>query len=213
MLDCIFVAPGGNCQALPGSGFWTHCASAPPLCYNICSPLRCVKQKVRLVCGSVITPQFVQCCDMTKKWLFCLTSGPGDGFFSSAFQSRLIGNNLHNASMPECESQTLVWIKPHDVAAASLENNKIDKGVKDFVLMTFFWRHKWNSTVSRSVSLFFLSIILWVNIVSFWCRPGLWLRHYNKKPPYRRRVFALPLAPLPRGGGSKAATGQEHSQK
>ncbi|KAM4690845.1 protein O-mannosyl-transferase 2 [Rhinophrynus dorsalis] len=28
-------------------------------------------------------------------------SGPGDGFFSSAFQSRLVGNNLHNASMPE----------------------------------------------------------------------------------------------------------------
>ncbi|KAG2457565.1 POMT2 transferase, partial [Polypterus senegalus] len=28
-------------------------------------------------------------------------SGPGDGFFSSAFQSRLTGNNLHNASMPE----------------------------------------------------------------------------------------------------------------
>ncbi|XP_072284506.1 protein O-mannosyl-transferase 2 [Pyxicephalus adspersus] len=28
-------------------------------------------------------------------------SGPGDGFFSSAFQSRLDGNNLHNASMPE----------------------------------------------------------------------------------------------------------------
>uniref|UniRef100_A0A5F8HA49 Dolichyl-phosphate-mannose--protein mannosyltransferase n=1 Tax=Monodelphis domestica TaxID=13616 RepID=A0A5F8HA49_MONDO len=28
-------------------------------------------------------------------------SGPGDGFFSSAFQSRLLGNNLHNASIPE----------------------------------------------------------------------------------------------------------------
>ncbi|KAE8586088.1 hypothetical protein XENTR_v10021546 [Xenopus tropicalis] len=28
-------------------------------------------------------------------------SGSGDGFFSSAFQSRLIGNNLHSASMPE----------------------------------------------------------------------------------------------------------------
>ncbi|NWU66502.1 POMT2 transferase, partial [Pterocles burchelli] len=28
-------------------------------------------------------------------------SGPGDGFFSSAFQSRLIGNNLHNVSIPE----------------------------------------------------------------------------------------------------------------
>lgn len=34
---------------------------------------------------------------------FLLRSGPGDGFFSSAFQSRLIGNNLHNATMPECE--------------------------------------------------------------------------------------------------------------
>ncbi|XP_019407612.1 PREDICTED: protein O-mannosyl-transferase 2 [Crocodylus porosus] len=28
-------------------------------------------------------------------------SGPGDGFYSSAFQSRLIGNNLHNVSIPE----------------------------------------------------------------------------------------------------------------
>ncbi|OPJ83264.1 protein O-mannosyl-transferase 2 isoform A [Patagioenas fasciata monilis] len=28
-------------------------------------------------------------------------SGPGDGFFSSAFQSQLIGNNLHNVSIPE----------------------------------------------------------------------------------------------------------------
>uniref|UniRef100_A0A8D0FTA9 Protein O-mannosyl-transferase 2 n=1 Tax=Strix occidentalis caurina TaxID=311401 RepID=A0A8D0FTA9_STROC len=27
--------------------------------------------------------------------------GPGDGFFSSAFQSQLIGNNLHNVSIPE----------------------------------------------------------------------------------------------------------------
>lgn len=33
--------------------------------------------------------------------LFC--SGPGDGFFSSAFQSQLIGNNLHNVSVPERE--------------------------------------------------------------------------------------------------------------
>lgn len=33
--------------------------------------------------------------------LFC--SGPGDGFFSSAFQSQLIGNNLHNVSIPERE--------------------------------------------------------------------------------------------------------------
>ncbi|XP_064514892.1 protein O-mannosyl-transferase 2 isoform X3 [Pseudopipra pipra] len=31
----------------------------------------------------------------------CADSGPGDGFFSSAFQSQLIGNNLHNVSIPE----------------------------------------------------------------------------------------------------------------
>uniref|UniRef100_A0ACB8G6L5 Uncharacterized protein n=1 Tax=Sphaerodactylus townsendi TaxID=933632 RepID=A0ACB8G6L5_9SAUR len=31
-------------------------------------------------------------------------SGPGDGFFSSGFQSRLIGNNLHNVSVPEYHS-------------------------------------------------------------------------------------------------------------
>ncbi|XP_025912931.1 protein O-mannosyl-transferase 2 isoform X4 [Apteryx rowi] len=31
----------------------------------------------------------------------CADSGPGDGFFSSAFQSQLIGNNLHNVSVPE----------------------------------------------------------------------------------------------------------------
>uniref|UniRef100_A0A8D0H019 Protein O-mannosyl-transferase 2 n=1 Tax=Sphenodon punctatus TaxID=8508 RepID=A0A8D0H019_SPHPU len=32
---------------------------------------------------------------------FLFFSGPGDGFFSSGFQSRLIGNNLHNVSVPE----------------------------------------------------------------------------------------------------------------
>ena len=29
------------------------------------------------------------------------SSGNGDGFYSSAFQSQLIGNRLHNVSMPE----------------------------------------------------------------------------------------------------------------
>lgn len=28
-------------------------------------------------------------------------SGNGDGFYSSAFQSKLLGNSLHNASMPK----------------------------------------------------------------------------------------------------------------
>ena len=29
------------------------------------------------------------------------SSGNGDGFYSSAFQSQLIGNRLYNVSMPE----------------------------------------------------------------------------------------------------------------
>lgn len=34
--------------------------------------------------------------------LFILNkSGNGDGFYSSAFQSKLLGNSLHNASMPK----------------------------------------------------------------------------------------------------------------
>ncbi|XP_077179442.1 protein O-mannosyl-transferase 2 isoform X4 [Paroedura picta] len=35
------------------------------------------------------------------KYNSCANGGPGDGFFSSGFQSRLIGNNLHNVSVPE----------------------------------------------------------------------------------------------------------------
>ena len=31
-------------------------------------------------------------------------SGNGDGFFSSAFQSTLEGNELHDLQVPECKS-------------------------------------------------------------------------------------------------------------
>ena len=35
-------------------------------------------------------------------------SGNGDGFFSSEFQSTLVGNELHDHRIPECESCTFL---------------------------------------------------------------------------------------------------------
>ncbi|XP_051775823.1 protein O-mannosyl-transferase 2 [Erpetoichthys calabaricus] len=51
-------------------------------------------------------------------------SGPGDGFFSSAFQSRLTGNNLHNASMPEYLAYgSLVTVKNIRIAGGYLHSH------------------------------------------------------------------------------------------
>uniref|UniRef100_A0A8C5G3H0 Protein O-mannosyl-transferase 2 n=1 Tax=Gouania willdenowi TaxID=441366 RepID=A0A8C5G3H0_GOUWI len=53
------------------------------------------------VLGLILLPLFLYVTIFTVHFAVLNKSGPGDGFFSSAFQSRLIGNNLHNASMPE----------------------------------------------------------------------------------------------------------------
>lgn len=53
------------------------------------------------VFGLIILPLFLYATIFAVHFIVLSKSGPGDGFFSSAFQSRLIGNNLHNASMPE----------------------------------------------------------------------------------------------------------------
>uniref|UniRef100_A0A8B9RF71 Protein O-mannosyl-transferase 2 n=1 Tax=Astyanax mexicanus TaxID=7994 RepID=A0A8B9RF71_ASTMX len=51
--------------------------------------------------GLIILPLFLYTTIFAVHFAVLNRSGPGDGFFSSAFQSRLIGNNLHNATMPE----------------------------------------------------------------------------------------------------------------
>ncbi|XP_037550439.1 protein O-mannosyl-transferase 2 [Nematolebias whitei] len=53
------------------------------------------------VVGLILLPLFLYITIFAAHFVVLNKSGPGDGFFSSAFQSRLIGNNLHNASMPE----------------------------------------------------------------------------------------------------------------
>lgn len=51
-------------------------------------------------------------------------SGCGDGFFSSAFQSRLIGNSLHNASMPrEVAYGAKVTLKNHKTGGGYLHSH------------------------------------------------------------------------------------------
>uniref|UniRef100_A0AAQ5ZEC5 Protein O-mannosyl-transferase 2 n=1 Tax=Amphiprion ocellaris TaxID=80972 RepID=A0AAQ5ZEC5_AMPOC len=53
------------------------------------------------VVGLILLPLFLYVTVFAVHFVVLNKSGPGDGFFSSAFQSRLMGNNLYNASMPE----------------------------------------------------------------------------------------------------------------
>uniref|UniRef100_A0A3Q1H5A0 Protein O-mannosyl-transferase 2 n=1 Tax=Anabas testudineus TaxID=64144 RepID=A0A3Q1H5A0_ANATE len=60
-----------------------------------------VKHFLARIVGLILLPLFLYVTIFALHFVVLSKSGPGDGFFSSAFQSRLIGNNLHNASMPE----------------------------------------------------------------------------------------------------------------
>uniref|UniRef100_A0A3B3UDW9 Protein O-mannosyl-transferase 2 n=1 Tax=Poecilia latipinna TaxID=48699 RepID=A0A3B3UDW9_9TELE len=53
------------------------------------------------VVGLILLPLFLYVLVFAVHFALLNKSGPGDGFFSSTFQSRLIGNNLNNVSMPE----------------------------------------------------------------------------------------------------------------
>ncbi|XP_047201207.1 protein O-mannosyl-transferase 2 isoform X1 [Girardinichthys multiradiatus] len=53
------------------------------------------------VAGLILLPLFLYVTIFAVHFVLLNKSGPGDGFFSSTFQSRLIGNNLYNVSMPE----------------------------------------------------------------------------------------------------------------
>uniref|UniRef100_A0A3P9K8N8 Protein O-mannosyl-transferase 2 n=1 Tax=Oryzias latipes TaxID=8090 RepID=A0A3P9K8N8_ORYLA len=60
-----------------------------------------LKHFLARVAGLILLPLFLYVTIFAVHFVVLNKSGPGDGFFSSAFQSRLIGNNLHNVSMPE----------------------------------------------------------------------------------------------------------------
>lgn len=59
------------------------------------------KHLLARVVGLILLPLFLYVTIFAVHFVVLNKSGSGDGFFSSAFQSRLTGNNLHNASMPE----------------------------------------------------------------------------------------------------------------
>ncbi|XP_055989391.1 protein O-mannosyl-transferase 2 isoform X1 [Sorex fumeus] len=54
----------------------------------------------RVLC-LIVLPLALYTATFAVHFLVLNKSGPGDGFFSSAFQARLSGNNLYNASIPE----------------------------------------------------------------------------------------------------------------
>ncbi|KAM9201909.1 protein O-mannosyl-transferase 2 [Dugong dugon] len=54
----------------------------------------------RILC-LIVLPLALYTATFAVHFMVLNKSGPGDGFFSSAFQARLSGNNLHNASIPE----------------------------------------------------------------------------------------------------------------
>ncbi|XP_026864714.2 protein O-mannosyl-transferase 2 [Electrophorus electricus] len=60
-----------------------------------------VKHLSARIFGLIMLPLFLYTTVFAIHFVILNRSGPGDGFFSSAFQSRLIGNNLHSATMPE----------------------------------------------------------------------------------------------------------------
>uniref|UniRef100_A0AAZ3QFT7 Protein O-mannosyl-transferase 2 n=1 Tax=Oncorhynchus tshawytscha TaxID=74940 RepID=A0AAZ3QFT7_ONCTS len=86
------------CPPLPTSQCWS-CPSPRQLPSSLlqCWPLHVLSR----VFGLILLPLFLYVTIFAVHFVVLNKSGPGDGFFSSAFQSRLIGNNLHNASMPE----------------------------------------------------------------------------------------------------------------
>uniref|UniRef100_A0A3P9H9U0 Protein O-mannosyl-transferase 2 n=1 Tax=Oryzias latipes TaxID=8090 RepID=A0A3P9H9U0_ORYLA len=74
-----------------------------------------LKHFLARVAGLILLPLFLYVTIFAVHFVVLNKSGPGDGFFSSAFQSRLIGNNLHNVSMPESESRTPVLVRHGDI--------------------------------------------------------------------------------------------------
>lgn len=106
-MHSFHFSSGGFCQAHGCSSDWADNDPLVTVHYNICCSFCHVKQKV---CKCNLNMNLNIACrefQVQKHWTVLISSllrsGPGDGFFSSAFQSRLIGNNLHNATMPECE--------------------------------------------------------------------------------------------------------------
>uniref|UniRef100_A0A8C1KFY8 Protein O-mannosyl-transferase 2 n=1 Tax=Cyprinus carpio TaxID=7962 RepID=A0A8C1KFY8_CYPCA len=82
------------------------------------------KHLLARVFGLIMLPLFLYTTIFAVHFVVLNRSGPGDGFFSSSFQSRLIGNNLHNASMPEYLAYgSLITVKNLRIAGGYLHSH------------------------------------------------------------------------------------------
>ncbi|XP_051502067.1 protein O-mannosyl-transferase 2 isoform X2 [Myxocyprinus asiaticus] len=83
------------------------------------------KHLIARVFGLIMLPLFLYTTVFAVHFIVLNRSGPGDGFFSSAFQSRLIGNNLHNASMPEYLAYgSIITVKNLRIAGGYLHSHR-----------------------------------------------------------------------------------------
>lgn len=75
-------------------------------------------------------------------------SGSGDGFYSSAFQSKLIGNSLYNASMPrQVAYGAVITLKNYKTGGGYLHSHYhlYPKGVGARQQQVIFnYKHFWN---------------------------------------------------------------------
>lgn len=68
--------------------------------YGFRNQIEIVKQFIGRAVTLIIWPTMLYMCFFFIHLEVLNHSGNGDGFYSSAFQSQLIGNSLHNATMP-----------------------------------------------------------------------------------------------------------------
>uniref|UniRef100_A0A336M336 Protein O-mannosyl-transferase 2 n=1 Tax=Culicoides sonorensis TaxID=179676 RepID=A0A336M336_CULSO len=86
--------------------------------------LHTVKQLIARALTLIILPIFLYFLFFYIHLSVLNRSGNGDGFYSSAFQSQLIGNSLHNASMPRKVAYgAIVTIKNHKTGGGYLHSH------------------------------------------------------------------------------------------
>lgn len=83
-----------------------------------------VKQLIGRAIALIVWPVFLYMFFFYIHLMVLNRSGNGDGFYSSAFQSRLIGNSLYNASMPRHVAYgAIVTLKNHKTGGGYLHSH------------------------------------------------------------------------------------------
>ena len=197
-LSLSSLGSGGRRKAPPGSGHRTHPAAPVALCHSIRSSLCLVEQKVHLHC-TVHTLGHVAfawgCVEGTLStlsglpwWLlFCLSNQWSRRWllqfcFSVPSDRKQPAQRVHAQVWAPCTLSMLWWI------------------LSSILLVV-------HSALSAMCAKQCTLIYLFEVFLNVGSRPGLRIHHHSEESAYRRRLPALPLAPVPRRSWSQAAAG------